>query len=164
MAILSQGSQVYVLAPTKADPSIFEVLTVPSATAFTPGGNPADQIEVTTLEDRDSRRYRAGLRTPGQASLTVNFDPSEAAHIRMFELSQMNPAPTLKWALGWSDGTEAPTVAIGGYDFVLSTARTWYTFEGYLSDVPFDMAANAVVTSAVTIQRSGAAGLTMKAA
>lgn len=162
MAILSQGSQVYVLAPTKANPATFEVLLVNGTTAFAPGGNPADQIEVTTIADRGSRRYVSGLRTPGQASLTLHFDPNDPTHIRMFELSQENPAPTLKWALGWSDGTAAPTVE--GSSFELPDSRTWYTFDGYLSDVPFDVASNAVVTSAVTIQRSGEPALNMKAA
>lgn len=161
MAILSQGSQVYILAPTDADPEAYEVLAVACATAFNPGGAPADQIETTCLEEND-RSYMPGLRTPGQASLTVNFDPREPSHVRMFELSQLNPSPTLKWALGWSDGTDAPTLATEGDDFELPATRTWYTFEGYLSDVPFDLAANSVVTSAVTVQRSGPSSLIPK--
>jgi hypothetical protein len=161
MAILSQGSQVFALVPTDADPAVFEVLAVACATAFTPGGNPAEQIDVTCLEEND-RTYMPGLRTPAAASLTVNFDPSEPSHVRLFELSQMNPAPTLKWALGWSDGTAAPTVAVGGDDFELPATRTWYTFEGYVADAPFDFAANSVVSSAMSIQRSGGAALVPK--
>lgn len=158
MAIITQGSQVFALVPS-ATPGTFEVLAIACATAFNPGGSPADQIETTCLEEND-RSYMPGLRTPGQASLTVNFDPNEPSHVRMFELSQLNPAPTLKWALGWSDGTAAPTVT--GDDFTLPTTRTWFTFEGYLSDVPFDFAQNTVVSSAVTIQRSGGAALVPK--
>lgn len=162
MAILSQGSQIYMLAPTSAGSSTFEVLAIPGVTAFSPGGNPADQLDNTTLDNRGSRSFIPGLRTPGQASMTINFDPNEPAHLRMYELSQMNPAPTLKWALGWSDGTAAPTA--DAYDFDLPTDRTWYDFEGYLADVPFDMAANTIVTSAISIQRSGESRLTKKAA
>lgn len=249
MAILSQGSQVFALAPTAADPEVLEVLSIACATAFTPGGNPADQIETTCLEDAD-RQYLPGLRTPASATLTVNFDPSEPSHVRMFELSQMNPPPTLSWALGWSDGprnavgentalptvgasgvvsgavvtnggtgyTTAPTVAFtggggsgatgtavvaggavtginitsggSGYttpptitftggdgddaaataevsdepDFVLPETRTWFLFDGYLSDVPFDFASNSVVSSGATIQRTGPGVLVPKAA
>ena len=159
MAILSQGSQVYALVPSEADPQTFEVLTIACATAFTPGGNPADQIETTCLEET-SRSYMPGLRTPAAATLTVNFDPAEPSHVRLFDLSQEDPSPTLKWALGWSDGTAAPTVEQD--DFELPASRTWFTFEGYLSDVPFDFAANTVVTSAITIQRSGAGVLIPK--
>lgn len=161
MAILSQGSQVYALVPTDADPAVFEVMAVACATAFTPGGNPAEQIDVTCLEEND-RTYMPGLRTPAAASLTVNFDPSEPSHVRLFELSQMNPSPTIKWALGWSDGTAAPTLAVGGDDFELPATRTWYTFEGYVADAPFDFAANSVVSSAMSIQRSGGAALVPK--
>lgn len=162
MAILTQGSQVYMLAESATTPGTFEVFAIACATAFNPGGSPADQIETTCLEEND-RSYMPGLRTPGQASLTVNFDPSEPSHVRMFELSQMNPSPTMKWALGLSDGTAAPTVAVAGDDFELPATRTWFTFEGYLSDVPLDLAANSVVTSAAAIQRSGGAALIPKA-
>src|SRR5690554_6913185 len=157
MAILSQGSQVYALVPTSADPETFEVLAIACATAFTPGGNPADQIETTCLEDFD-RSYMPGLRTPASATLTVNFDPAEPSHVRLFELSQENPTPTIRWALGWSDGTAAPTA--DGDDFELPASRTWFVFEGYLSDVPFDFATNSVVTSDITIQRVGGSILT----
>lgn len=159
MAILSQGSQVYALVPSEADPQTFEVLTIACATAFTPGGNPADQIETTCLEET-SRSYMPGLRTPAAATLTVNFDPAESSHVRLFDLSQQDPSPTIKWALGWSDGTAVPTV--DSDDFDLPASRTWFTFEGYLSDVPFDFAQNTVVTSAITIQRSGAGVLIPK--
>lgn len=163
MPILSQGSQVYALVPTVADPAELEVLAIACATAFNPGGSPADQIETTCLEESD-RSYLPGLRTPGAASLTLNFDPREPSHVRLFELSQMNPSPVLDWALGWSDGKDIPpTVAVAGDAFELPATRTWFAYQGYLSDVPFDLAANTVVTSTVTIQRSGAASLIPKA-
>lgn len=149
MAILSQGSKVYFL-----DPETKKVVAVNCATAFTPGGAPSDQIETTCLED-NTRTYLPGLRTPGQASLTVNFDPQDPSHVRMYELSQQDPAPTLDWAMGWSDGTVEPTPNASGDALDLPAGRTWYTFQGYLADVPFDVSANTVVTSAASIQRSG---------
>ncbi|EPB1863655.1 phage tail tube protein, partial [Escherichia coli] len=33
--------------------------------------------------------------------------------------------------------------------------RTWYVFQGYVSDFPFDFQANTVVQTSATIQRSG---------
>ncbi|MBV2207424.1 MAG: phage tail protein [Pseudomonas sp.] len=148
MAKLAQGTQIYFI-----DPDTSAVVAVDCATAFTPGGAPADQIETTCLEDT-TRAYMPGLRTPGQASLTINADPENASHIRLHEMSETDPSPTVSWAVGWSDGTAAPTVDSNG-DFVLPTTRTWFTFQGYVSDFPFDFAANTVVTSAVTIQRTG---------
>mgnify|MGYP002130236824 CR=1 FL=1 len=40
-------------------------------------------------------------------------------------------------------------------DFTLPATRTWFTFQGFVSDFPFDFAGNAVVSTAVAIQRSG---------
>lgn len=225
MSILAQGTKIYFI-----DPDTGLVVPVECATTFSPGGAPADQIEDTCLEDFE-RSYMPGLRTPGQASMGINADPSNTSHLRMHELSETNPSPTLKWAVGWSDGTAAPTVGKGvasvtvgaggtgytgtptvtfaappaggttatgavivsagvitgvtitnagsGYvtaptvtfagagngatgtavlgadDFVLPTTRTWFTFQGYIADFPFDFAQNTVVTSTLSIQRSG---------
>ncbi|MBH2008258.1 MAG: hypothetical protein I8H71_01025 [Xanthomonadaceae bacterium] len=233
MSMLTQGTRVYVLAPSVADPNVFEVLNIECVTAFNPGGSPADQIEDTCLEATDGRSYKRGLRTPGSASLTLNADPRNASHVRLHRLSESNDDRSLKWAVGWSDGaapptlnaggsvsainitaggtgySTAPTVAItggggtgatataqvsggvvtgvtitnpgSGYttnptvaftggsgtgaaatavraaepDFVLPATRTWFTFEGYVSDFPFDFTGNAVVSTQAAIQRSG---------
>lgn len=147
MSVLAQGTQIYFIDPDG------DVVAVECATTFTPGGNPADQIEDTCLEDT-TRSYRPGLRTPGQASMGLNADPTNESHLRLHELSETDPSPVLKWAVGWSDGEAAPTADSNG-DFVLPTTRTWFTFQGYVSDFPFDFAQNTVVTTTLTIQRSG---------
>ena len=155
MSILTQGTQVYMLVPTVADPSVLEVLEVECATAFTPGGNPADQIETTCLSET-VRSYMRGLRTPGQASLTLNADPRNLSHVRLHQLSEDDTIENIHFAVGWSDGKGiAPTLNTEGDDFELPTTRTWFVFDGYISDFPFDFAANTVVTTAATIQRSG---------
>lgn len=156
MSILTQGTQIFVI-----DPDDDSLITVECATTFSPGGNPADQIEDTCLEDSD-RSYQPGLRTPGQAALGINADPRNESHIRLYELSQASPQQVLKWAVGWSDGpkdvngnpTALPTVDSNA-DFNLPTTRTWFTFQGYVADFPFDFAGNTVVTSSLSIQRSG---------
>jgi hypothetical protein len=155
MSILAQGTQVYALVPSVADPAVFEVFEVECATAFSPGGNPADQIETTCLSEA-VRSYMRGLRTPGQATLSLNADPRNASHVRLHQLSEDDSIENIKWAVGWSDGKGiAPTVDADEEDFVLPTTRTWYVFDGYVSDFPFDFGANTVVTTAATIQRSG---------
>ncbi|MGH3804232.1 MAG: phage tail tube protein [Pseudonocardiaceae bacterium] len=240
MSILSQGTQIYALVPPLIGTGPKTVLAIECATAFSPGGSPADQIEDTCLEDT-SRRYKKGLRTPGQASLTVNADPNNASHIRLHQLSETDGDTTIQWAVGWSDGKAAPTVATGGTldavtigaggtgyttaptvaftggggtgaagtatvsggavtgvtitnpgtgytspptvaftgagtgatattaitsadSFELPETRTWFVFEGYVSDFPFDFAANAVVSTAATIQRSGGSAWVRKSA
>ncbi len=152
MSVLTQGTQIYFIDP-EFDSNGPGVREVECATTFTPGGNPADQIEDTCLSDT-SRSYKPGLRTPGQATLGLNADPENESHVRLHQLSETDPSPTLKWAVGWADGTSVPTLDSSG-DFDLPTDRTWFVFEGYVSDFPFDFAANTVVTTQAAIQRSG---------
>lgn len=154
MSVLTQGTKVYFIDPD-FDSNGAGVRAVECATSFNPGGNPADQLDDTCLEDLD-RKYKSGLRTPGQATLGLNADGEYESHVRMFEMSQESPSPTVKWAVGWSDGTSAPTVDSAG-DFELPDDRTWFIFEGYVSDFPFDFQQNTFVTGSVTIQRSGGA-------
>lgn len=155
MAILTQGTKVYFIDP--ADDAVTEV---ECATAFNPGGAPSDQIETTCLESVE-REYRRGLRTPGQASLTINADPRNASHIRLHELSEDDTVESIDFVVAWSDGTAAPTVDSNG-DWVLATARTWFTFSGYVADFPFDFQLNSVVTTDVSIQRTGGSAWTAK--
>ncbi|WJO30977.1 phage tail tube protein [Pseudomonas monteilii] len=162
MSILTQGTQVFALAPPVSGTGPLTVLEVECATAFSPGGAPKEQIEDTCLSSKE-RTYKPGLRTPGQASLTINADSSNASHIRLHQLSEADGDTTIKWAVGWSDGpldadgkpTALPTVNAEGDDFELPATRTWFVFQGYVADFPFDFAANAVVSTAASIQRSG---------
>lgn len=156
MSKLTQGTQVYFI-----DPDDLSVIAIDCATSFNPGGNPADQIEDTCLES-EVRTYKKGLRTPGAASLTINADPEKASHTRLHELSEDDTDRNVKFAVGWSDGTAAPTADSDG-DWVLPSTRTWFTFDGFVSDFPFDFAANSVVTTSVSIQRSGGSTWTPKA-
>ncbi|MNY59929.1 hypothetical protein D3C86_1964280 [compost metagenome] len=115
------------------------------------------------------RAYLRGLRTPGTASLTLNADPRNDSHYRLFLLGESNDIEDqdVAFAVGWSDGTAAPTAlqdTAGDWDFVLPTTRTWFVFRGYVSDFPFDFAANTVVTTAASIQRSGGSAWIRKAA
>jgi len=154
MSILTQGTKIYALVPPLTGTGPLTVLPIDCATAFNPGGAPADQIDDTCLEDT-VRKSKKGLRTPGQASMTILADPRNASHIRLHQLSEADGETTIKWAVGWSDGTAAPTVNTAGDDFELPESRTWFVFEGYVADFPFDFAGNANVSTAVSIQRSG---------
>jgi hypothetical protein len=162
MSKLTKGTHVFFI-----DPEDGSVIRVKGVTAFNPGSTPADQVETTDLEETVARRYKKGLITPGQASATVQADSAESSHMRLHQLHQLSGGdddngPVIHWAVGWSDGTEAPTADSDG--FVLPTTRTWFTFDGYVSDFPFDFQLNAVVATALTIQRSGGGSWTKKAA
>ncbi|WP_423186776.1 phage tail tube protein [Alishewanella sp. d11] len=150
MSVLSQGTQVFFIDPVGG-----AVVEIVDATTFNPGSSPKDQIEVTPLAERKEKRFKKGLRTPGQAALGLNADPQIAAHTRLYELYDSDEDVTLKFVVGWSDGESAPTVTDG--NFTLPATRTWFEFFGYVSDFPFDHAANSVVATALTIQRTGGA-------
>lgn len=149
MSVLAQGTQIFFL-----DPETDEIIAVECATTLSPGGQPADQIEDTCLE-ATTRTYKRGLRTPGQAAMTINADPRNSSHIRLHELSESDAFDEVEWFVGWSDGTEPPTYDSATNTVTLPESRTWFTFRGYVSDFPLDFSANSVVTTAATIQRSG---------
>ena len=155
MAIKTQGTRLYAIDP--ADDSL---ITVGKVTVIDGIDSSREQIEITDLDSLTDREYLSGLGAPGQASFTLNINPANPEHIRLYELKQSGE--TLKWCIGWSDGTAAPTVAVGGGSFTLPTTRSWLTFEGYLTSFPFSFALNAVVSTQVGIQISGAQTLTPK--
>lgn len=156
MAKLAQGTEVFVLLPKQVGTGL-EVVRITCATSFNPGGQPADKIEDTCLEETSTRTYMKGLRTPATASLGLNPDPGNQSHYRLYLETEGTQDVLRKWAIGWSDGTAAPTINVAGDDFVLPDSRTWLTFEGFPADFPFDFQTNALVTGAVPIERSGPA-------
>jgi len=150
MAKLTQGTSLF---------WIKDATTVVKVAATNISGISAqrDSIETTDLE-ANAKTYVAGLMSPGSAQFTIQFDPTSTAHR---DLHAAYVAGTnLKWALGWSDGTAAPTAAAG--EFTLPDTRSFLSFEGYVQDVSFDFSLNSVVTSQVSIQVSGMPVLTPK--
>lgn len=144
MAVKTQGTELYFLDPDNGE--IVEVGCVTTITGLTAA---RDQIETTCL-DSAARTYEAGMATPGAASFTINADPSDPSHVRLHELYVAGTK--VDWALGWSDGTAAPTADSSGID--APATRSWMLFNGYVSDFPFDFALNAVVTSNLSVQVS----------
>ncbi len=149
MSKLTQGSQIYFI-----DPDDDSVITIDCATSFNPGGAPADQLDDTCLEDTGFYKYKRGLRNPGQATIGLRPDPAKASHVRLYELYEETADRDIKFALGWADGTDAPNVDSNG-DWDFPSTRTWFSFDGYVADFPFDFQRNALVESQVSVQRSG---------
>ncbi|GAB3099688.1 phage tail protein [Aestuariicella hydrocarbonica] len=152
MSVLTQGTQIYFIDDSGSAPVIVEVGCV---TTFTPGGNPSDQLDDTCLS-ATTRSYKPGLRTPAAATIGLRPDPTDESHILLHALSETDPSPTLKWAVGWSDGIDiVPTLNSAGDDFELPDTRTWFIFDGYISDFPFDFSGNTLVSGDMAVQRSG---------
>ena len=148
MSLKTQGTDLYAIDPR--DESLIDIGCVTSIDGI---DSSIDQIETTCLNSAE-REYVAGLATPGAASFGINTDPSDANHIKLYEIKQLGL--TLKWAVGLSDGTAPPTTVDTAGDFNLPTTRSWITFEGFMNSFPFNFALNAVVQSTVGIQVSGA--------
>lgn len=146
MSIKTQGTQLWTI-----DPQDDSLLVVGCVTSIDGIDTTLDQIETTCLE-ASARTYEAGLATPGTANFGINTDPSDPVHVRLHELKIAGT--TLPWAIGWSDGTAAPTVDSAG-DFVTHDTRSWIVFEGFMNSYPFSFAQNSVVQSNVGIQVSG---------
>jgi hypothetical protein len=146
MAIKTQGTRLYTI-----DPATDTVLAVGCITSLDGIDTTNEQIETTCLSDL-ARTYLSGLATPGTATFDINFDTTDASHTRLHELKVAGTS--LEWAVGFSDGTAAPTVDSNG-TFNLPTSRSWISFEGFMTTFPFSFAQNAVIQSSVGIQISG---------
>lgn len=151
MSVLTQGTQIFFIDPSGSEPTVVEVECV---TSFTPGGNPADQLDDTCLADTTSSS-KPGLRRASAATIGLRPDPDNESHGVLYDLSETDPSPTLKWVVGWADGSAEPTLDSSGEDFVLPASRSWFLFEGYIADFPFDFASNSLVSGNMTVQRSG---------
>lgn len=97
MSVVTQGTQLFVLANGV-------VSEIECITAFSPGGSPADQIDDTCLSERNTRKYKKGLRTPGQATATLNADPANASHLMLSNMAESNDQSDVTFAIGWADG------------------------------------------------------------
>ena len=156
MAMKTQGSQLYGIFPSSTTPGEFEIVEVECMNNFNGGGNPADQIVVECL-NKTTREYLKGMRTPGQATFTIDADPRNESHLRLHEAAESDDEEfdSMHWVLGWSDGKDIAPTLDSSNDFELPTTRTWFLFDGYVGDFPFDFPANTTVKTAVSIQRSG---------
>ena len=150
MAKLTQGTTLYWI---DSDDTIQAV----AATNISGISAQRDSLETTDLT-QSAKTFLPGLMSPGSAQFAINFDPSNDVHKRLHDAYKAGT--TLKWALGWSDGTVNPSATAGA--FTLPTTRSFLSFDGFIQDVTFDFSINSVVSSQVSIQVSGMPSLHTK--
>ena len=153
MAVKTKGTHLFFINP--ADDSVIKVGAISSISGINAS---RDQIETTDL-DSEAHTYESGLMSPGAATFSVRFDPKDPGHKTLHDL--FVSGTVIKWALGWSDGTAAPTQATG--EFTLPATRSWLKFDGYVADCPFDFSINSVVNSSIQVQISGFPAMVAKA-
>lgn len=151
MAVKTQGSQLYIIDEDASGGC--DVMAVECAVSFSGLSNPREQIDVTCLES-DTREFEGGLSTPGQLSVTVNFDPKNESHYKLYELWRNN-AGNFKAAIGYGGPVNTAPTVDSDCEFNYPTNRTFVEFEGYVADVPLEAALNSVWTSTIAIQISG---------
>lgn len=151
MAVKTQGTQLYILDPEATGGCA--ILKVECATAISGLSNPREQIDVTCLES-DTREFVGGLSTPGTISVTVNFDPANESHYRLYELWRDN-ADNFTAAIGFGGPRDVDPTVGTACTFDYPTNRTFVEFSAYVADVPLEAALNSVWTSAITFQISG---------
>lgn len=157
MAVLTQGTQVYLLVSSETFPGEKRIVEIECATTFQPGEDTADKIETTCLKAK-SKSFLDGLTTPGDGSFTINADPRLPSHLLLKKLADGATADKkepIMWAVGWSDGTDAPVLNGNNTGWTLPNTRTWIEFKASVSAFPFDFTGNAVVATNCTINRSG---------
>ena len=85
MARRTQGTDIWVVDESKSTPGEFELVKVVGALNFKPGTDSKERIEVTPLDEEESKKYMegGGLKDTGQATFELNADPKEASHGRL---------------------------------------------------------------------------------
>lgn len=160
MVMKTQGSDLYVLVPAEGtgDPTILRVNCVTDITGV--GAGTADQVETTCLSELTDRTYVGGLSSPGQVTSSTNYDVNDVSldELQALRDSRVNT----QFYVGMSDGSVAgtdpdarprPTLTAGVVTF--PNTRSFVEFTGYVAEFGMDFAANSVVKSPITVQRSG---------
>lgn len=159
MSLKTQGTHLYIIDPDATGGP--EVLQVGCVTSIDGIEATRDQLEKTCMES-EAREYEPGMPTPGQMTFGINFDPADDSHVRIYEL--WRAGTKFEMALGYSDGTAAPSGIDTAGQFELPTTRSWLVMhDSYFANVPQSLALNALVTANVAVQLSGFPDLIRKA-
>jgi len=149
----TQGSELFGIDNyTTTDPTLFKMAC---PTGIQGLGGPADQLDDTCLDSAE-RTFKRGLGNPGQVTVPFNFIPTNTSHQLINALKE--DGRLLRWMIGFSDGSTAPTVSVdtdGAGSFVAPGSRTTAEFDAYVADVNIDIATNEIVRGTMILQRSG---------
>ena len=150
MSVKSKGTQMFVEVVSSAGCAWVQIGCPTGISGF---GGSKSQIDETCLDSLEME-FGPGMASPGAITVNLNFDPAVISHRELWELFENDNV--VKFAIGLSDG---PATSIPTFDSacegVFPADRTFFEFEGYVADFPLEIALNANLTSAVSIQRSG---------
>lgn len=142
--VLTQGTNVWIKHGETP-----ELTKMQCITSITLGDDSPTDITNTCLEETDSATSVFGLNQPGEGSIVINTDPENASHLVLLQLA--NDLEGVEVYVGWSDGTEAPTLATD--TVTLPTDRTWTTFTALLKDSAPTFEADSLVQHTINMKR-----------
>ena len=156
MAVKSQGSSLYFLAPPGVSGLTEGALVrVKCFKSFESQRGARAQIDTTCL-DEDVASYIAGIVTPGAATFGLDPDNTVAGH---WELNLLYDAGIItSWAFGWADGTDAPTSVRGVGTITVTAGGTGYTSA---PTVVFTGGAGTGAAATATVENGVVTGITI---
>lgn len=117
---------------------------------FEPGSDSAGKIEITCLDDEDTKSYLPGLTDPGEGSMGFDFDEENASHMQIYTWADAKKELTLIQAAK-CDQSIVPTVENG--ELKIPDTRTFWRHEVTLTSPSWKFDADALVNCTVTLQR-----------
>lgn len=159
MSIKTQGTQVYfvnTLVDATTQALSYELIEIDCPTALSASGESIEQIETTCLKST-VRTYVGGLATPGEATLTVNYDHTDDSLLQLKALHNSSEITT--FVIGFSNGVADPTISATTGVVTYPTDRSYLAFDAYVMSFPFSFELNNVVTSEIGLQVTGKTNL-----
>lgn len=151
MSLKTKGTEVFFLFTDSNGKSVVKLGCPKGISGL---GGSKSQIDETCL-DSEEMEFGPGMASPGALTINLDWDPAKISHRDLIEMDVNDTRTT--WIIALSDGATSitPSVDTAG-TLTYPGGRTFISFEGYLADVPLDLAINSNVTMAASIQRSGA--------
>lgn len=99
------------------------------------------EIDITNF-DSTAREFLRGFTDGGSVTINVNFDPDQATHQTLYDLYRTGE--TRQWRV-----------------LLSNASATYFEFDAYVSQFPFDFGLDDAVRSTVTLRLSGGTSLTV---
>lgn len=147
MAMKTKGTSLYLI-----DPRAIALYKFHCPKGIDDPGVTIPEVDATCL-DSEGMESDPGMPSTGAVSVTFDFDVAVASHLLLQELIAEAVKPL--WALGYSDGTDNPTVDSNG-EFILPATRSWKNYgPAYVAGLSESFAVNQNVASTMSFKPSG---------
>lgn len=145
--VLTKGTQTWVLHGTASK----KLTRIDCIKALDLGDENFEEIDSDCMDNTDIPTSEFSPGKPGDGSVTIDTDPTNATHLELLELAESREDFVIY--VGWSDGTSAPTLASGGDDVTLPPDRTWTYATAKLRNSKPNFDPNSLVNHALPLRR-----------